>query len=114
MLPNKEKNTLSVIDKAFNDILNDILQQKFKPGERLPGERELATLYGIGRSSMVKVLSRLQEERYIERVPVYGTFLDGDNIYDKNGAKLPLNQFTLSKDSIIVTAELLSTKTIPM
>lgn len=78
MLPNKEKNTLSVIDKAFNDILNDILQQKFKPGERLPGERELATLYGIGRSSMVKVLSRLQEERYIERVPVYGTFVRSD------------------------------------
>lgn len=78
MLPNKDKNSLSVIDKAFNNVLNDILQQKFKPGERLPSERELAGIYGIGRSSMVKVLSRLQEERYIERVPVYGTFVRSD------------------------------------
>ncbi|MBR2441110.1 MAG: GntR family transcriptional regulator [Lentisphaeria bacterium] len=78
MISSKEKNSLSVIDKTFNVVLNDILQQKFKPGERLPGERELANIYGIGRSSMVKVLSKLQEERYIERVPVYGTFVRSD------------------------------------
>ena len=74
----KTKKSLSVVDQAFNILLDDILQQKFKPGERLPGERELATIYGIGRSSMAKVLSKLQEERYIERIPVFGTFIRSD------------------------------------
>ncbi|MBR1967050.1 MAG: GntR family transcriptional regulator [Lentisphaeria bacterium] len=78
MFPSKDKNSLSVVDKTFEIVLKDILQQKFKPGDRLPGERELANIYGIGRSSMVKVLARLQEERYIERVPVYGTFVRSD------------------------------------
>ena len=35
-------------------------------------------------------------------------------IFDKNGNKLDLNEFTLNKDYIIVNAELLSTKTIPL
>lgn len=78
MLPAKNKNALSIIDKTFTRILDDILHQKFKPGDKLPGDRELANLYGIGRSSMIKVLARLQEERYIERIPVYGTFVRSD------------------------------------
>ena len=78
MLPNKDNNSLSVVDKTFKRVLDDILQQKFKPGDRLPGDRELASVYGIGRSSMIKVLARLQQERYIERIPVYGTFVRSD------------------------------------
>ena len=56
----------------------DILQGKFNPGDRLPGDRELAKIYGIGRSSMIKVLEKLQDNRYIERIPVYGTFVRSD------------------------------------
>ena len=51
MLPAKDKKSLSVIDKTFKRVLDDIMQQKFKPGEKLPGDRELAAVYGIGRSS---------------------------------------------------------------
>ena len=78
MLPAKDKKSLSVIDKTFKRVLDDIMQQKFKPGEKLPGDRELAAVYGIGRSSMIQVLAKLQEERYIERIPVYGTFVRSD------------------------------------
>jgi len=68
----------SVIDSTFQRLLGDILNERFKPGERLPGDRELAREYGIGRSSMIRVLARLQEERYVERIPVRGTFVRED------------------------------------
>ena len=68
----------SVIEQTYRRLVEDISAEKFKPGERMPGDRELAKEYGIGRSSMIQVLSRLQEERYVERIPVYGTFVRND------------------------------------
>ena len=68
----------SVIEPARQAFLRDLESGAYQPGERLPGERELARRYGIGRSSMVKVLHRLEKERYVERIPVYGTFIRQD------------------------------------
>ena len=68
----------SVIEPTRKAFLRDLSSGRYQPGERLPGERELAKHYGIGRSSMVKVLHRLEKERYVERIPVYGTFIRQD------------------------------------
>ena len=68
----------SVIEQTYRRMVEDISAGKFEPGERMPGDRELAKEYGIGRSSMIRVLARLQEERYVERIPVYGTFVRND------------------------------------
>jgi len=68
----------SVIDQTYRRMVEDISSGKFQPGDRMPGDRELAKEYGIGRSSMIRVLARLKEERYIERIPVYGTFVRSD------------------------------------
>ena len=68
----------SVIEPTRQAFLRDLKSGAYLPGERLPGERELARRYGIGRSSMVKVLHRLEKERYVERIPVYGTFIRQD------------------------------------
>ena len=69
---------LSVIDQTYRRLVEDISAGKFKPGERMPGDRDLAKAYGIGRSSMIQVLAKLQDERYVERIPVYGTFVRSD------------------------------------
>lgn len=68
----------SVLEPTRQAFLRDLESGAYRPGERLPGERELARRYGVGRSSMVKVLHRLEKERYVERVPVYGTFIRQD------------------------------------
>ncbi|MBQ9338406.1 MAG: GntR family transcriptional regulator [Lentisphaeria bacterium] len=78
MIGLKENSGRSVIDRTYRRLVDDISSAKFKPGERMPGDRELAKEYGIGRSSMIRVLARLQEERYVERIPVYGTFVRND------------------------------------
>lgn len=72
------KNHKSVIDKTYQKMVEEISSGTYKPGERLPGDRELSKIYGIGRSSIINVLKKLQEERYVERIPVYGTFIRED------------------------------------
>ena len=71
-------NSCSVIPSTYQAFLKDLKSGRFQPGELLPGERELAKLYGIGRSSMVKVLKQLTSDRYIERVQGHGTFVRKD------------------------------------
>ena len=72
------ESTYSVIEPTRQAFLRELESGVWHPGERLPGERELARRYGIGRSSMVKVLHRLEKEHYVERIPVYGTFIRQD------------------------------------
>lgn len=68
----------SIIELTYQRVVDDITAGKYKPGERMPGDRELAKAYGIGRSSMIRVLEKLQKDRYVERIPVYGTFVRDD------------------------------------
>lgn len=81
MISSKENDLISVIDKTYKRFVQDIQNGRFSPGEKLPGDRELAKCYGVGRSSMIKVLSMLKEERYVERVPVFGTFIRNDILF---------------------------------
>ena len=68
----------SIIELTYQRVVDDITAGKYKPGERMSGDRELAKAYGIGRSSMIRVLEELQKDRYVERIPVYGTFVRDD------------------------------------
>jgi DNA-binding LacI/PurR family transcriptional regulator len=69
----------SIVEQLFERLKSDILEKhRFQAGEKLPGDRQLAKLYNAGRSSMISALKRLESERYIERIPVYGTFVRKD------------------------------------
>lgn len=46
-----------------------------RPGDRLPGERELAVALGVGRSGLRLALDALEEAGILERRPQSGTFL---------------------------------------
>ena len=68
----------SVLEGFRRRFLADLRARVFLPGQKLPGERDLAKRYGLGRSSVTKVLRELQEERYLERIPIRGTFIRAD------------------------------------
>jgi len=72
------KEDTSVLEGFRRRFLADIRARVFLPGQKLPGERDLAKRYGLGRSSVTKVLRKLQEERYLERIPIRGTFIRSD------------------------------------
>lgn len=55
-----------------------IEQRQYRPGERLPSERELAEWCEVGRGVVREVLSILENLRYIERRPQSGVFLGKD------------------------------------
>lgn len=56
----------SLADQAFNQIRDQILDQRFRPGEHLPSERELSDILGINRSSVREALKRLEQARLIQ------------------------------------------------
>jgi DNA-binding LacI/PurR family transcriptional regulator len=56
--------------------LRQLLRQPaFRPGDRLPGERELATTLGVGRTALRPVVEKLIAEGALERRAQSGTYL---------------------------------------
>ncbi len=64
MLKPVEKQRLS--NQVFNQLRDNILNQEYMPGERLPSERELCDIMHINRSSVREALKRLEQARLIE------------------------------------------------
>ncbi|ACL04416.1 FadR/GntR family transcriptional regulator [Desulfatibacillum aliphaticivorans] len=59
-----EKQSLS--NQVFNQIRDFILNEQYRPGDKLPSERELCDLMQINRSSVREALKRLEQARLIE------------------------------------------------
>ena len=59
-----EKQSLS--NQVFSQIRDFILNEQYRPGDKLPSERELCDLMQINRSSVREALKRLEQARLIE------------------------------------------------
>lgn len=57
------------------DLSQQILDQKYVPGEKLPSERELALTSGLSRPIVREVLRTVAERGLIEIVPARGAFV---------------------------------------
>lgn len=55
-----------VSDKISEQMIKLIVDGKLTPGDKLPGERQLIELLGVGRSSLREALNRLETLGYIE------------------------------------------------
>jgi|SRR6266550_534236 len=49
----------SLVDKIADDLQQQIVQGKLKPGERLPSERSLCSLFSVGRTTVREALKTL-------------------------------------------------------
>jgi GntR family transcriptional repressor for pyruvate dehydrogenase complex len=56
-------------DAIARDVRNEILRGRYRPGERLPSERELAEQAGVNRGSAREALKILAQQRLIEIQP---------------------------------------------
>lgn len=61
----------TLAEKLKQNIENDI----WKPGDKIPGELELAQRYCVGRSTVREALHILQEQRMIQKKNGVGTFV---------------------------------------
>lgn len=50
---------------VFEDLRHQILAGRLSPGERLPGERELAARYGTNRNTLREAVRRLEQARLV-------------------------------------------------
>lgn len=56
-------------EKIFDEVKESILTEAYKPGERVPSEKELAETYSVSRITSKKALEMLAAERLIVRKP---------------------------------------------
>ncbi|MFC6649044.1 GntR family transcriptional regulator [Paenibacillus rhizoplanae] len=62
-------------EKIFDEVKESILTEAYKPGERVPSEKELAETYKVSRITSKKALEMLAAERLIVRKPGRGSFV---------------------------------------
>jgi GntR family transcriptional repressor for pyruvate dehydrogenase complex len=55
----------NIASTVFHDLRRQILSGQLAPGERLPGERELATKYGTNRNTLREAVRRLEQARLV-------------------------------------------------
>ena len=66
---------VSAVSQVFDNIINEIIEGRLRPGDRLPTESELSEKYHIGRNSVREAIKQLQAFGilYIRRAD--GTFV---------------------------------------
>jgi DNA-binding GntR family transcriptional regulator len=60
--------------------LRDALHRKYRAGDRLPSEPDLAATYGVSRPTIREVLSGLERDGSVRRVHGVGTFVNDEAI----------------------------------
>lgn len=65
--------------KIYNDLLNDIHNNKYPPGSCLPSELKISELYGVSRITSKRALEMLADQKLIIRKPGKGSFVLGKN-----------------------------------
>ncbi len=68
----------STSELVMKEILESIKSGDLKPGDKLPPERELTKMFGVGRSTLREAISALVLVGYLEVIQGRGTFLRKD------------------------------------
>jgi GntR family transcriptional regulator / MocR family aminotransferase len=56
-------------------LIDDVRRGRLVPGQRLPGSRELARMFGCHRNTVLAALSELEAQGWITTAPARGTFV---------------------------------------
>lgn len=88
----------SIYQRIVDEIKKSIFEGRMKPGDRLPSERELASMLEVSRASVREALKMLSSEGLVNIRHGHGVFIsdqDPDEYLKKFASKLPLNKDTV-------------------
>lgn len=68
------KRTLSLAEKAYNALKDDVLRCRLSPGEFVT-EADLAERYGVSKTPVREALNLLSQEGFVQSVPRRGTLI---------------------------------------
>src|SRR6059036_2379810 len=71
----------SRVDKIAKDLQEQIVQGKLKPGERLASERNLCSLFGVGRTTIREALRSLAVRGLVTRSARGAVVADAESIH---------------------------------
>lgn len=75
-----KENNVKTLVRVISDYLSDsILAGEMRPGDKLPSDRNLATIFGVGRTSVREALKVLSVLGLINILPGQGTFIAADS-----------------------------------
>lgn len=81
----KEIEVESPVDKIIKQIRNSIIAGQLNPGDRLPSERKLSELFGIGRTYVRDAIKQLEFYGILKTHPQSGTIVAGIDISAMEG-----------------------------
>ncbi len=74
-----ELKTFNLQDRAYHQLVDDIVTTKLKPGEKI-SEKDLVQEMGVGRTPIREALLRLRNNGLIDVVPQSGTYISKINL----------------------------------
>jgi GntR family transcriptional repressor for pyruvate dehydrogenase complex len=80
----------------INEIIQHVKSGELKPGSKLPTERDMSQMFGVGRSSIREAIKGLAMAGYLESSQGKGTFIRKD---------MPVNDLTLTNLRHALAAE---------
>lgn len=89
----KSDGVIPLYQQLKNEIMQDILMQVYKQGDKLPPERKMAVDNNVSVITVRKALSELEEEGIVDRIQGKGTFVSVKK-YDRS-----LNKFVSFTDA---------------
>src|SRR6266545_3607692 len=78
----------SRVDRIAKDLQEQIVQGKLTPGERLPSERSLCSLFGVGRTTIREALKSLAVRGLVTRSARGAIVADAESIHHLSDADL--------------------------
>ncbi|MGV9362288.1 GntR family transcriptional regulator [Amycolatopsis sp. NPDC003731] len=67
----------AVYERVAETIRRDIRSGTLQPGDKLPGNRDLAEQHGVALGTAQKALKSLQDEGWVTTTPAVGVFVSG-------------------------------------
>ncbi|WP_059051930.1 GntR family transcriptional regulator [Paenibacillus senegalimassiliensis] len=100
---NETASSKPMYEKIFDDVKKKIIDHGYKPGDRIPSEKELAEEYHVSRITSKKAMELLAAERFIVRKPGRGSFVadpesEGFEAAGAGGPESERRRFTSGKE----------------